>query len=353
MADRYWFGDGGNWTDTAHWGTGTNGAGAPAAAPSISDDVFFDANSFSNPAQTVTVDAIASCLDIDWTGATNTPTLGGPSNLQVYGNLIFIAAMACTISSDIRMRNNSGVKTFRTNGLSISPDIQRLTAGGTTQFLDAVTTAKDITIIAGTLDTNGQTVTCDDLADSGAAAKVLTLGASTINIGNRLNLTGTNTTVNAGTSTIKLTGTGSFLGNGSTFNNVELNGTAHTISGSNTFAQLTLGRAGVQTITFTDGTTQTLTNMFRSLGTDVKTLVGTSTGGWNLTKQGGGRVDLDYLALSYSAATADKFYAGDNSTDTTGNTGWIFSPTPKMGIAPAASEKIAVLPASSAKIAVG
>ena len=101
---------------------------------------------------------------------------------------------------------------------------------------------------------------------------------------------------------------------------------------SGNWQEQTVTAEAAQTITVTDGTTQTVTNMTRSAGTDVKTLVGTSTAGWNIAKQGGGKINLDYLALSYSAATANKFYAGDNSTDTVGNTGWVFGEPPTIKV---------------------
>lgn len=44
MANRYWVGGAGDWTDTAHWSTTSGGSGG-ASVPGISDDVYFDGNS--------------------------------------------------------------------------------------------------------------------------------------------------------------------------------------------------------------------------------------------------------------------------------------------------------------------
>jgi hypothetical protein len=41
MANRYWVGGSGNWTDTAHWSTTSGGAGG-ASAPTNTDDAFID-----------------------------------------------------------------------------------------------------------------------------------------------------------------------------------------------------------------------------------------------------------------------------------------------------------------------
>jgi len=150
----------------------------------------------------------------------------------------------------------------------------------------------------------------------------LTLGASVIN-STAFILRGSNVTVNAGTSTIKVTGTGAFTGAGQTYNAVELNATAHTISGSNTFSSLTLPSGTTQTITFTDGTTQTITTATLSGSAGkIHTLQGSGVAGWNISGTGG---TFDYISVSRSAASV----AGDwigwyHSTDGGNNTGWVF-----------------------------
>lgn len=50
MADRYWIGNTGLWTDTDHWSTSSGGAGG-ASVPTDADDVFIDANSFTEAGQ--------------------------------------------------------------------------------------------------------------------------------------------------------------------------------------------------------------------------------------------------------------------------------------------------------------
>jgi len=266
---------------------------------------------------------------MDWTGATNTPTLTwGAFVLSVYGNVTFIAAMATTahVSAYFRFYDNS---TLITNGLTIACEaIGVVVAGKTLTLGDNFTSALHLYTTNGIITTGNNTVVLGGEFRSDYVGDItLNLGSSDITCAGWD--TRSTTTLNAGTSTIKITGTGQFSGGDLTYNNVELNGTAHTISGSNTFAKLRFGGAA-QTITHTDGTTQTFTNMTRSAGTDVKTMVGTSTGGWAYAKQGGGRIDLDYLALSYSTATVGKFFAGANSTDTTGNTGWLFRARDKI-----------------------
>lgn len=52
MATKYWVGNGGNWSDTAHWSLSSGGAGG-ASVPTIADSVIFDANSITTEGQTV------------------------------------------------------------------------------------------------------------------------------------------------------------------------------------------------------------------------------------------------------------------------------------------------------------
>jgi hypothetical protein len=91
--DLYWFGGTGNWSDSAHWGTATNGSGAPHSAPTSTNNVFFDSNSFTAGSQIVTLDFNAVCANITWSSVTNTPTFTGVGKtLTIYGSAINFSA---------------------------------------------------------------------------------------------------------------------------------------------------------------------------------------------------------------------------------------------------------------------
>ncbi|MBK8450227.1 MAG: hypothetical protein IPL42_09510 [Saprospiraceae bacterium] len=68
--DYYWIGNGGNWTDANHWSL-TSGGVSSGCIPTLIDNVFFDANSFSGGGQTVTVNLQSYCKNMNWTGVTN------------------------------------------------------------------------------------------------------------------------------------------------------------------------------------------------------------------------------------------------------------------------------------------
>jgi hypothetical protein len=338
-----------NFSSAYTWASSTGGT--PGAGPTSSTtNVHMDANSFTNTGQILTVDVNCSCNNMDWTGATNTPTFYGVSisYLYLYGNATFISAMVTSgITSSVFILEfmGSSTQTLNTNGLSLGCQI--VTKSGSGSILSLVSNLgcqNGIAIGYGTsFLTNNYSITTYDTGqiNSGIyiddSATTVNLGSSTITIeatggtqGWYIYHDAGGISFNAGTSTIILTGNSVFAGYNLTYNVVEFSGSAFTISGSNTFNTLSFNPSGPQTITFTDGTTQTVTNFTGTNGTNVITMVGTSTGGWYLTKSGGGVVSMDYLALSYSNASPSTltWYAGAHSTNTVGNTGWIFTAPP-------------------------
>jgi len=98
----YWVGGTGNWSDvTNHWATSSGGATFQSIIPSPSDNVFFDANSFTSTGLTVTLDISGpTCNNMTWTGVANSPTFNGNSKtLNIYGSLVLVSGMTVTTSS--------------------------------------------------------------------------------------------------------------------------------------------------------------------------------------------------------------------------------------------------------------
>ncbi len=259
MADRYWVGGTGNWSDDDnHWATSSGGAGGDGNLPTADDNVYFDANSFDGASQTVTVDKTSYCKDMDWTGATNNPTLTMTYPLTISGNAIFIADMVTTPASSIRLYF---IGNLTTNGLAINISMSFGTAGGdcNTTLLDGLNNGtRSIYLTRGVLNTNGMTVSCGTFIANGAYTRTLTLGNSIINCSSLDYSVGTST-LTANTSTINCSG--NFSGGGIDYNGATLNltGATSTVTGSNTFAELNLDDTKTQTITLTAGTTQTCT----------------------------------------------------------------------------------------------
>jgi len=344
MADYYWTkqtnGGTGSWSNVNMWASTTGGVGGTGAVPTTTDNAYFDANSFAAAGEVVTIDVVASCANMDWTGATNNPTLTSPSSgttsIQISGNLTLIAAMTFSLDATHTYiaSYGSAAKSWTTAGNTITCEYIPYDFSGSCSFLDDFKCNSDIYTEdnSGTRTTNSHTISCANFGGSGIGT--WNFGASIIKVSSSFDAT--NVVINCGTSTINMLSAGStFTGGGQTYSTVVFSGATHTIVGSNTFTTLSFQPSGTQTITFTDGTTQTVTNFTGTNGTNVITMQGSSTGGWNLTKSGGGVVSMDYLALSYSNASPSTltWYAGTHSTNTVGNTGWIFTapPVTKLG----------------------
>lgn len=90
----YWVGGSGNWSDaTNHWATESGGTPHADNLPTSSDDVYFDANSFDNVGQSVSLNNFGyECHNMNWTGATNNPTFKD-GTLFLSGSLTFIEDM--------------------------------------------------------------------------------------------------------------------------------------------------------------------------------------------------------------------------------------------------------------------
>jgi hypothetical protein len=120
-ADYYWVGGTGNWSDYGnHWATTSGGNIFHTAIPSINDNVYFDANSFTSPGQSVTFDnTFIYCNNMDWTGVTNNPSVNGlVSKLNVQGSLTLVSGMTWSVKR-IDFAGNGPAQQITTSGKSM------------------------------------------------------------------------------------------------------------------------------------------------------------------------------------------------------------------------------------------
>lgn len=262
MANRFWVGGNGTWNGTAgtKWATTSGGAGG-AAVPTSADDVFLDGASGAN---TVTVNAVATCLSLNCTGFTGTLTNANNTAIDIYGSCTLVAGM--TLSGtffSFNFRATAIGKTVTMGGKTIQGFCQFLGVGGGWTLQDALAVAAgfSLSLFAGTLDTNGKAVTGGwQITPSSTAT--LTLGASTLTA-DSWNLSSSNLTFNANTSTINYTGSGTFAGGGVTYATVAMVATGNLIiNGANTFGTLTVTGPNALNTLITLGGNQTVTGTF-------------------------------------------------------------------------------------------
>lgn len=349
-ANRYWVGGGSsaNWNATTptNWGSASN-TQDNASVPGTGDDVFFDG--IGTGASNSTLSANITVNNINFTGYANTLTHNTTTTLTIEGSLTFSSGMtytAATSSSIIAMENSSDA-IITTAGKSL----RALTLGGTAGGTGLKTLGGNLTVInaithsRGTFDTAGYTVSALSYSTSNSNARTLTFCGSTITLsgtGTIFNAaTATNLTVTSCTSnpyTIALSDASASsktfsVGTAKTFSNFSCTGGG---AGAIIFATSgntwnTLGLCSPKTFTFPSATTTTFTSLGCTGSSGNVITINSSSGGSQATlKQITGQVSCDWLNLTDSASEWVAFYAGANSSNTSNNSGWIFSAAPAV-----------------------
>lgn len=324
MPDRYWVGGTASWDATAgtKWATTSGGAGG-ASVPTTADDVFFDANSSG----TCTIAAgNTGAKSINCTGFTGTIT--GSANITVAGSITLAAGQTYTHTGTVTI---TGTGTLTTAGKTFSA-VTVNGSGITVTLGDALNTStRNLTVARGTLDTANFNVTTGSFTASGSMTRVINLGSSNVVLQTTVaSFSGTNITVNAGTSTIQGTATPlTFDGGGNTFydvSNTANNSGNFTVLGANTFNNLTISAASAEGKTLLLGDNQTvngtLTCAGNSFGAHIFVFSDTIGTTRTITANAISANDCDFrdITLAGTAAGASPTRAGDCG----GNSGIVF-----------------------------
>src|SRR3989304_10624023 len=181
---------------------------------------------------------------MDWTGARNSSTLSGSSKLNIYGSLTLNSSMNITYTGSIYFKSNEPGNTIQTFGKTLSSHITFDGLGGEWILQDNLnlSSSANIYLLAGALNTNNVTVNANTFGSDVSGIRSLTLGSSTINISVAIGwawyISGSNFGLDAGTSTINLTGENAFFWGGNlTYYNVTFTGKG-LVQANNTFKNL-------------------------------------------------------------------------------------------------------------------
>lgn len=340
MANRYWVGGTASWDATAgtKWATTSGGAGG-AAVPVATDDVYFDGNS---GAVTVTcVAGVSTCASLITTGFTGTLNL--LSNfLLTNGNVTIGSGTTLSQNSDglIFMGDaSSGLTTITTNGRNVGLK----NVGRTCTLADALNGGSSVNVYdqgSGSLDTAGFAIT------SGASVVItggnVTLGASVITCAGDISIS-TAGTVSAASATLKRTGSsgGQINTNGNTVGTLwfapSAGGAGAVLNIYNTMTigtlKVTAPASGGCELQFEAAKTYTISTAWDVSGTSGsnKVLLRTTTPGsaCNLSKASGS-VSGAFLDIKDSHAAGGATFTATSSTDSGGNTGWVFGSNPQF-----------------------
>lgn len=343
---RYFVYSNDQWQNTANW-SATSGGATGASAPLPQDQAIFDANSFSSTGQSVSVQsggghpANPRICAMNWTGVTNNPTfISGQSYYQT-GSVVFVAGMQMSGTfGRVFCPSVSGQMDITMAGQQWAGGATTIDCGSqNVNFLDAFSSLSSITFLSGNWSASGN-VTVTGVQMNGTVSRTLNLGSVTWELTGTSPWSGSslaNLTINAGSSTIKLTNnSGSnknfgFAVPAYTYNRVWVatGGAGITIfiqSGNYTTFKVDAGRH----VRFNASTTHTFASAagFEVVGSAGNQITISSSSTTNHTLSvASGIVSSDYLIISDSdAGGGATWYAGSNSTDNGGaNTGWIFA----------------------------
>ena len=345
MATYYWVtptGTTGTWdaTTTTNWATSSGGAGS-AGVPTSADNVVFDNLSYTGTyAVNVGTNAVAANITINAPNTgTVTITSGATAVITCYGSWLNAAtgvAFSVTSGANITFAATATGKTVSTNGITLgATNVAFNGVGGGWTLSTTWLSTSSITLTNGSLNTNGQTVSCTILNSNNSNTRTLTLGSSTINLSNNLNLaTTTGLTFSGASSTINITpASPTFSGGGLTYGTVNFTSASSctsTITGANTFTNITQtsrSTTGLRTISLGADQTITGTLTLQTLGTPVaiqRTFVQSDTLGTRRNIYAAnlaGMTDVDFRDINGSGAAS---WTGTRLGDCLNNSGITF-----------------------------
>lgn len=359
MANRYWVGGTGNWSDTARWATTTGGAGG-ASVPGAADNAFFDANSGTGTATTTTG---ATCIIVTLNSSTLSLVLGdnfthtGRFNFTLGSLSLGTYTWTCndlqTSNTNVRsldfgtgkiVLTGSGATIFSSNPTNLTLSGSKLIeaayagAAGTRAFSTGLPTEANtinLSITAGTdiVQTNTGDGRIGNLNLTG-------FGGTFSNTSSKLIygdfIVGSGVTLGAGSAAITFSatsGTKTITTAGKTFDfPLVFNG----VGGAWAFSDaLTQGSTRAFTLTngtvqLKDGATSTVGN-FVATSTSQKFLQSTLTGTQATLSQAAGTVsvsDLNIRDINAVGGASWNAYTDFENTDAGNNDGWNFSLSP-------------------------
>ncbi len=185
----YWVGGSGNWNDAQHWSLYSGGTGG-AAIPGSADDVSFDAASFHNPNETVTIPGNAACRTMEWEQGVYNPVLQGApaSSLEVYGSLILTQELNWQFNGTVYFKSTLPGNSISTAGKTLNCNVS-FNGSGTWNLQGSyllLTPTSTLTLASGTLNSTGGGIQCGTLKIKGTASKMLNLNNSVLFIKNQI-----------------------------------------------------------------------------------------------------------------------------------------------------------------------
>lgn len=323
----------GNTSDVTKW---------TSRVPLPQDSVVFSSAFTGSP--TITADMWFSLGSIDFSSSTGNVTLNSAlAVMNIVGNVTLRSGVTITNSASCTVYLNSRTtNTITFNSATWNAITQVSSSNGGNLTFTTGTIGAALQHRSGTITIPiGTTLTTNTYISNATTAA----GACLINVSGVWNLSGTGTvftllnsvtlTTISGSGYIGITNTGAssktFAGAAGTYPSIRISGGgagAVIFTGANTFDRIYTDGGGTKSITLPGSTTTTiLSHLGLNNGSNVIT-VNSSAGSATLFK-GEGSLIWDYVSMTNIVASGNSsMFAGSNSTDNGGNTGWIFTDPP-------------------------
>lgn len=185
----YWVGNSGLWSDVNHWASTSGGAPLAYIQPPLqTDTVYIDQNSFTLPAQTITIDIAAVCSEFNATGATNTfsgvngfaITMSSP-RLDVFGHFILAPNMRSVFGTFRFLGTYAYNLDFKNN--AITGNVILDGPGSTYSLLSPFTGGANFYVARGVFTSNNNTISVGTIfIGNPGNTRGLVLGTSVVNL---------------------------------------------------------------------------------------------------------------------------------------------------------------------------
>ncbi|MGI4864389.1 MAG: hypothetical protein ACRYFZ_10745 [Janthinobacterium lividum] len=283
-SDYYWVGGSGQWNDLSHWASSSGGSTTYAQVPQSTDNVRFDANSFTASGQTITIGATVTCQNLDWTGAVH-PLADG----TLVNGMRLVGGGTVEVNGDLRLAAGLGQQNVNFRLLAADAgyelDLQAVPLNGWLSFESEAggwTFISDVNLVqygatpslllaAGSVDFGTATVACYGVRSTGALVRDLDLHGATFDLRGPVNaweISGSNLTLDAGTSLIRLGATPRATANAYSF-----------ISSAQTYYAVEVAAGASATLSVAGSTFHTLSVQGNATLTSAATIKGALTVG--------------------------------------------------------------------------
>ena len=158
----YWVGNSGNWSDLSHWSKTSGGAANHIDLPTAIDNIYFDANSFSNSTSVVNIDLELIFADNIYTAGTAPGTEIKAANttlssINIYGTMQLAQGVNYNLGEIHFLSDETQNITSNGSNWGFSSTLY-FEGSGTFNLADDLT-GQDISIRAGGFNSNGHDIT--------------------------------------------------------------------------------------------------------------------------------------------------------------------------------------------------